>query len=393
MIVLKAEEGCCTIEDRMIYITGSKVWAEGGQIEWGGGDLGFVLRQIKNKLQTAQIRVVLGFDVSRVLVVSLPVGEVTKEKVTGVVEEVLGEDLTVYNLEWKLLRTDKKANLQLVEVILVRSGLLENLRFVAEENQVELTAVDPVAKVIGTKVKTTEPELLVWKEPTGEKIIGVVASEGVAYWVEDVTNEREEKIRQLRMIAEQRYDLRIKDEQVKTLENLETVEVKEETREEFVQKKEQTPPGLKRYVIMAVVIVAIGVAMLGIWMKTMNKPVQTPVQSPQVTEAVSSPTPSPEVTIKPESYTVRILNGTGVAGGAKKVADLLTAGGFTKVELGNAETYDHTVTEISVKEEVSAQVGEQIQSLLSSDYQVEIVSAPLDEKVNYDVLVVTGTAK
>lgn len=54
---------------------------------------------------------------------------------------------------------------------------------------------------------------------------------------------------------------------------------------------------------------------------------------------------------KPE-WTIEVLNGSGVPGAAKEVADQLTEAGYTVVSTGNAQGYDYEESELLVAEDM-----------------------------------------
>jgi len=62
--------------------------------------------------------------------------------------------------------------------------------------------------------------------------------------------------------------------------------------------------------------------------------------------ATASPSGPPLVT-PPENISVRVLNGSGVAGEASRVARELTSAGFNVVEVGNADRNDYPTTTVS----------------------------------------------
>jgi LytR cell envelope-related transcriptional attenuator len=75
-------------------------------------------------------------------------------------------------------------------------------------------------------------------------------------------------------------------------------------------------------------------------------PVSTPSSSPSI---IPSPTPSAISTPTPSSspstsITLRVLNGTTVAGAASKVQTILKSAGFTVRTIGNAKTQDYAST-------------------------------------------------
>jgi len=73
-----------------------------------------------------------------------------------------------------------------------------------------------------------------------------------------------------------------------------------------------------------------------------------PGSEPSPTPAASaSATPSgPPLVTPPENVRVQVLNGSGVAGEASRVAKELTAAGFQVVGVGNAASSDYTTTEV-----------------------------------------------
>lgn len=73
-----------------------------------------------------------------------------------------------------------------------------------------------------------------------------------------------------------------------------------------------------------------------------------PTPSPTPT---SEPLPTPSPLIKSD-WSFEILNGSGVTGEAKKIADQIKDLGYIVVKTGNADKSDYSKTEILVKKEV-----------------------------------------
>ncbi|MCR4263097.1 MAG: LytR C-terminal domain-containing protein [Candidatus Roizmanbacteria bacterium] len=87
-------------------------------------------------------------------------------------------------------------------------------------------------------------------------------------------------------------------------------------------------------------------------------------------------------------YQVQILNGSGIAGQAGAVQELLEAGGFEQFETGNADSFDFTDTEVRMKEEVPADVFTSIMDSLEEYTVVE--GDVLDEDADYDIVITVG---
>lgn len=71
----------------------------------------------------------------------------------------------------------------------------------------------------------------------------------------------------------------------------------------------------------------------------------TPWIKPKKTASTPKPEPT-KLAVQPEDVTVRVLNGSGVAGRAAEVAAALEAQGFTVAEIGDADNSDYATTEI-----------------------------------------------
>lgn len=110
--------------------------------------------------------------------------------------------------------------------------------------------------------------------------------------------------------------------------------------------------------------------------------------------AITTPTPSssPSATIDVSKFDVAVFNGSGIAGEAGKVKDLLTTAGFNVVSTGNAATYDYTKTIIKAKSTVGASVIQKIKDALSKVYVLGD-SQTLSSSSTTDIQIVVGSSK
>ena len=111
----------------------------------------------------------------------------------------------------------------------------------------------------------------------------------------------------------------------------------------------------------------------------------------------STPTPNVSATPTPEEinlldYSLQIQNGSGTAGQAGVVDELLQAEGFEEAETANADSYNYLKTEVQVKKDSPEEIFNAIDRALNSDYQV-IVGDVLDEDSSYDAIVIVGAKK
>lgn len=67
---------------------------------------------------------------------------------------------------------------------------------------------------------------------------------------------------------------------------------------------------------------------------------------------VSSPIPTPQPILNRSDWSFEVLNGTGVTGEAKKIADKLKEQGYEVVKTGNADKSNYSQTEILAKKEL-----------------------------------------
>jgi len=116
-----------------------------------------------------------------------------------------------------------------------------------------------------------------------------------------------------------------------------------------------------------------------------NEVIPTPTSAESVT-----PTPTAEV--KMETYKVSILNGSGIPGEAGKVKDLLTKEGFKEITTGNAESYNFTISEISLKKATPDAVYQAVKKALSG-YKIIKQEKALEDTSKVDVQIIIGSSK
>ncbi len=84
------------------------------------------------------------------------------------------------------------------------------------------------------------------------------------------------------------------------------------------------------------------------------QPSTTP--SPTATASpTTAPTSTPNLLVRSE-WSFEVLNGSGVTGQAKKVADKLIALGYQVVKVGNADKDNYPLTEVLVKKELENKI-------------------------------------
>lgn len=113
--------------------------------------------------------------------------------------------------------------------------------------------------------------------------------------------------------------------------------------------------------------------------------------APEASQAVTpTPTPLPKEVAKTD-LKVSIENGTGTAGQAGKVKDLLSGIGYSTITTGNAESNDHDKTEITFSSQVSATQQQEIKNLLLATFTA--VTTKVDNQATDDITIITGSEK
>ena len=110
----------------------------------------------------------------------------------------------------------------------------------------------------------------------------------------------------------------------------------------------------------------------------------------EVSEQESTePTPTPEE-VDLSIFTVSVLNGSGVAGEAGRVANTLEEVGFASPNAGNADKQNYTDTIIEYKATVPQSVIDEVISALEDSYSIEMSDDVLEEEGEYDIVVTVG---
>lgn len=100
-------------------------------------------------------------------------------------------------------------------------------------------------------------------------------------------------------------------------------------------------------------------------------------------------TPTP-TSIDLSQFKVSVLNGTGIAGQAGQIVELITPVGFTVDKTGNAANYDFSATTIQTKKTVPSEVIQKLQQAIKTDFPSQLSTQPLPDTSDYDIIVTTG---
>jgi len=107
-------------------------------------------------------------------------------------------------------------------------------------------------------------------------------------------------------------------------------------------------------------------------------------ETPKLREATAPATPA----TKRSSFTIQILNGSGIANAASTASSFLSSKGYKIVSTGNADSFNYLQTQVRVKKSKRT-----IQQTLTSDLDARydlVVGSPLPESEQFDIQIVVG---
>lgn len=108
----------------------------------------------------------------------------------------------------------------------------------------------------------------------------------------------------------------------------------------------------------------------------------TPTQAPTAT-----PTPAPA--FEKETIRVKVLNGSGTAGRASEVKDLLSQAGYEEILTGNADNFDYETTVFQIKK-VYKNLDKELVKDLDNAVETPKVET-LDDEETSDVIIIIGS--
>jgi len=164
--------------------------------------------------------------------------------------------------------------------------------------------------------------------------------------------------------------------------------VKSEDQDEFKEQKESK---MHLYLMLGgfVILILILIYMVFFFRKAPAKNNAQNARAPTIlivpkVKPSNTPIPSPTVII---AANVRILNGSGIPGQADIISERLVAGGYTKIELGNAPTQESENASIVVKPSVDIFHRKEIDDIITSLGHSTVIRE--SSEIDTDVLITT----
>jgi hypothetical protein len=114
------------------------------------------------------------------------------------------------------------------------------------------------------------------------------------------------------------------------------------------------------------------------------------ISQPDKPEPTETPNNVPVEELDLSIYKIQLQNGTGIAGEATFVSDILLAEGFENIDTSDADSFDYVVTQINIKPDVSKDIYRVFERSLNSDFKVVDIPGQLNADSEYDVIVIIG---
>lgn len=171
----------------------------------------------------------------------------------------------------------------------------------------------------------------------------------------------------------------------------------------FLEQFPKTPPEEKQinhelnvplfdkvslFLIFINILLCVGLVFLAIFYLNEKETVKTEQEITPISEeeatAISEPTPTLDLSL----FTLKVLNGSGLAGDAGKAAVLLEDGGFENISVGEADSYDYSGIEVSFKENLPEEVLDNIRGIFATDSVKK--GSQLENTSPYDIVIIVG---
>lgn len=327
--------------------------------EWSLENLGQVLAQFRAKLKAKTVRLLLADDLAYVVSLNIPPDlsgikerKIVAEKIVELIPEALEDK------DWDYKEVAKKGQEK------------EIIAFAPVKER--FAHISIALEKAGLEVEAIEPEIIA-KSRHEDPVIGLALKK----------------------------DLKGKDEKVLNLKPL-VIKSPPEPKQSEKEKQVSTKPTLvnkKLLIVFLIILLLSSLTLSGIFFyrsrtKLKNEPETTPTPVIEVSPSPeATPLSIPDTEVKLSDYSIQVLNGSGLAGEADFVEKILTAEGFDKINVGNADSYNYTDTQVELKENVPVTVFEAIDRALNDQYTVVKSEITLPDDSGYDIVVTIGEKK
>lgn len=149
----------------------------------------------------------------------------------------------------------------------------------------------------------------------------------------------------------------------------------------------------KKMILFAVIAAVIGFAIVGAYLYFKSGYTVNISKKGEANKSIvvptTEPTPTPKKVDK-SKYQIEVLNGSGIAGEAANVQEILEDAGFSVGAIGNADSSSYTDTVIAANEDVEEEFINELKETLEKRGPVEVEELSSEE--DGDVVVTAGSS-
>lgn len=171
----------------------------------------------------------------------------------------------------------------------------------------------------------------------------------------------------------------LEEEQEDQEEDLEIAQIKREDSAPNDMDQYITPhkKSGKRLLTVVAILVVVSLAAGIYFLLNNNQPAQTPKEESPVVENTPAPTATPEPLNRPQ-WSFEVLNGSGVSGEAKRVAEALKELGYVVTKTGNADKDTYEQSQIIIQKSLEDKINLVIADI-KDIIRIASISATLSE--------------
>lgn len=422
-------------------MTKDGVFKDAVECAWNTHSLLQVFEKIKKLYRTKTARIILGCDISHVVSFLVPKEYAAdrlyiKEKAQGLISTDL--DDTVWDFKNIYIQGDSV----LIQVVCIIKSFVEKLSSLLDAANISVSSMEPASYALARLTKDEKsPHCILYKNASNCLVFayrGIVLrsmeqidnNQKLIFYIESIkdifgtTVEKlllgsgcsrndipkalkgipvEQKVlHPLIGIAAEHNDAIFKEKVLSREENIKKFATKSDKEEDQLHRKKYYIHNIKKAMESFLckiqnpkIFVAVSVLILCAFSGKIayQKRKQLANETNGLT-TVTSITPTPTlVQIELSKYSVHVLNGSGVAGQAGYVKDILQKNGFKKIDIGNASNYAFKDTSIGIKEVLAEILYPHIIEILENEYTVSLNEQRIADDSNYDLIIIVGSKK
>lgn len=172
----------------VLYLTSKKAFylsgSAKGVLDWNGHDFGALFKTLRSKINSDTLRIILGNDLSYVVILSMP--KVAKlEEIIKKANELIPEEITAVNSTFSVHDQSGKDE-NMVQVFALSSQVLQEISQSALKSSINIEYLCPVLSIIASSLpEKVKPTLVIWSE---EEQLALFVKEKIIYGSENISD-------------------------------------------------------------------------------------------------------------------------------------------------------------------------------------------------------------